>query len=164
MNSDRKDVTKLGNRRKRALRSIKLQLADVDLWRSSAAEFLATFIFIFIVCLSHMMAPSTTQNSSFDVKSKYIISTNSDPLQTSVGIALTYSSLIQCFEKISGGHMNPAVTVAMVIAGHVTVVKAVIFCLAQLGGSFTAAALCYGNVPIGKPTNECSFSAPRRLG
>nr|XP_002124819.1 lens fiber major intrinsic protein-like [Ciona intestinalis]XP_018673258.1 lens fiber major intrinsic protein-like [Ciona intestinalis] len=147
MNNDRKDVTKLHSRRKRALQSVKSQLSDVDLWRSSAAEFLATFIFIFIVCLSHMMAPSTAANTALDARSKQLISYASDPLQTSVGIALTYATLIQCFEKISGGHMNPAVTFAMVIAGHMTVVKAAVFCLAQLGGSFTAAALCYGMFP-----------------
>jgi len=30
-------------------------LCDVDLWRASAAEFLATFIFLFIVCFTLMM-------------------------------------------------------------------------------------------------------------
>lgn len=43
------------SRREWALEVVKRQLRDVDLWRSTAAEFLATFIFMFIVCITHMM-------------------------------------------------------------------------------------------------------------
>nr|CAB3263847.1 lens fiber major intrinsic protein-like [Phallusia mammillata] len=127
-----------------ALEVMKRQLRDVDLWRSTAAEFLATFIFMFIVCITNMM-PTASTTENFAEGRRAEISGND--LQTSVGIALAYATLIQCFEHISGAHMNPAVSVAMVIAGHVTPLKAAMYAAAQMTGSFSAVALCYGMIP-----------------
>lgn len=53
------DVTKSRHGNRRIMESIKKQARDIDLWRAAAAEFLATFIFIFIVCVSNMMPNST---------------------------------------------------------------------------------------------------------
>ena len=59
--SDGDDVTKRkrDRRRVKAVGKIK-QLYDVDLWRSTAAEFLATFFFLFIVCFTLMMPVSNS--------------------------------------------------------------------------------------------------------
>jgi len=65
-------------------------------------------------------------------------------LQTIVGISLAYATLIQCFEHMSGAYMNPAITVAMATARHLSVVKAIMYIVAQMTGSFCAVALCFG--------------------
>ncbi|CAK8683235.1 unnamed protein product [Clavelina lepadiformis] len=149
MPSLHKEISKKGlGGKTMLLKNIKRQMQDVDLWRAAAAEFLATFIFMFIVCITHMI-PDMTSNSYSTKRSseRTTISAGGDPLQTSVGIALIYATLIQCFEHISGGHMNPAISVAMVIAGHITMLKAFLYSIAQLTGAFSAAALCYGMMP-----------------
>ena len=40
--------------------------------------------------------------------------------------------------------MNPAVSVAMVVAGHISAVKALLYSVAQMTGAFSAVALCFG--------------------
>ena len=51
------DVTKRQHhrRRARAMGRLKAQLCDADLWRAAAAEFIATFFFLFILCFTLMM-------------------------------------------------------------------------------------------------------------
>jgi len=43
-----------------ALKRTKSELSNVDVWRAVGAEFLATFFFMFIVCLT-LMIPQTVQ-------------------------------------------------------------------------------------------------------
>lgn len=42
---------------------------------------------------------------------------------------------------VSGGHVNPAVTLGLLVGGHITVVKAVLYVIAQLVGAVLASFL-----------------------
>lgn len=95
-------------------------------WRALAAEFLGTFVFVFVACGSVL-----TRNiyEDFGV----------------VGVALATSliltSLIFATVAISGAHLNPAVTLAAWLTQKVNTTTAVFYILVQAAAGFAAAFL-----------------------
>jgi len=59
------------------------------------------------------------------------------------GIAATMGVLIA--GPVSGGHLNPSVTLAFVVFRRLSPRKAVLYFLGQMLGGFTGAAIVYGN-------------------
>jgi len=61
---------------------------------------------------------------------------------THIGVALTFGLVVMCmifaFGKISGAHMNPAVSLAMVIAGELKPVKLPVYIGGQAIGALMA--------------------------
>ena len=65
-------------------------------------------------------------------------------LHIALTTGLAMATLTRCFGSISGGHMNPAVTVAALATRKLSVLRAVLYITAQCGGSIAGAALLYG--------------------
>jgi aquaporin TIP len=66
--------------------------------------------------------------------------------------AFSLSAAVSVAANISGGHVNPAVTLGVFISGKVTLIRGLVYCIAQLLGSTFACLLllfCTGGVPIG---------------
>ncbi len=61
---------------------------------------------------------------------------------THVGIAITFGliilAMIYAIGDISGAHMNPAVSIAFLVAGRIKMVETIIYIIAQLAGAFLA--------------------------
>jgi len=66
----------------------------------------------------------------------------------SIGLAhgLTLAVVMAVFGRVSGGHCNPAVTVAMLATGRIATVEAVLYVVAQLVGASAAGFLVSGLV------------------
>lgn len=45
---------------------------------------------------------------------------------------------------VSGAHVNPAVSLAMLVTKRISLIRAVMFVLAQCGGAVAGAAFLYG--------------------
>jgi aquaporin Z len=67
----------------------------------------------------------------------YVIFATGNPL--AIGAALVLTILLT--SKISGGHINPAVTIAMASAGKLPVSEVLPYCMAQIFGGLTALQL-----------------------
>ena len=67
----------------------------------------------------------------------YVIFATGNPL--AIGAALALVVLVT--SNISGGHINPAVTIAMASAGKLPVDEVLPYCLAQILGGLTALQL-----------------------
>jgi glycerol uptake facilitator-like aquaporin len=67
----------------------------------------------------------------------YVILATGNPL--AIGAALALSILLTL--NISGGHINPAVTIVMASAGKLPTVDIIPYCLAQIFGGLTALEL-----------------------
>jgi aquaporin TIP len=67
------------------------------------------------------------------------------------GIALAYglatAIMVTCFAHISGGHLNPAVTIGLWVTRRIGTLQSVFYCVAQLLGSIAAAYLLVAIVP-----------------
>ena len=94
------------------------------------AEFIGTFALIFIGAGTIVASPGLTAAGA---------------LGTLVGIALAHGLTIAAFGSatghISGGHLNPAVTVAMMATGRIDPMRGLMYIVSQCSGAIVAAFL-----------------------
>jgi glycerol uptake facilitator-like aquaporin len=64
----------------------------------------------------------------------YVILATGNPLAIGAALALT----ILLTASISGGHINPAVTIAMAAAGKLPSIEVIPYCLSQIFGGLVA--------------------------
>jgi hypothetical protein len=89
------------------------------------AELIGTAIFVF--------ALDTIVISSFETK------TESPKLIMSLLIAITTAILLLAVNPVSGGHMNPAITLAAALVGLISLSRAVVYIFAQCAGAVVGA-------------------------
>jgi len=95
---------------------------EVKFWAAITAEFLGTFLFAFF----GGAAPGPVA-------------------AWANGIALAV--LVYVTANVSGGHLNPAVTVATLITGHTSFSRGLAYIVAQIAGSILASTLHLGLIP-----------------
>lgn len=106
-----------------------------SLFRRSIAEAVGTFVFIFI--------------GTAVVASKYFPDAQFGVLGIAVAHAMALSVMITATMAISGGHLNPAVTVGLLVARRVSLRTAGAYIVAQLIGAVLACVLVKAIYPIG---------------
>ncbi|KAL3988526.1 retinoic acid receptor alpha [Sarotherodon galilaeus] len=103
-----------------------------DFWRAVSGEYLATLIFVLLGLGSTInWAPGEEKPPPADL------------VLISLCFGLTIATMVQCFGHISGGHINPAVTAAMVVTRKLSLAKAVFYVAAQCLGAITGAGILY---------------------
>ncbi|VEN55518.1 unnamed protein product, partial [Callosobruchus maculatus] len=95
-----------------------------NIWRMLAAECLGTFLLVFIGCASCIGLSGT-----------------SSVVQISLTFGLTIGSVIQAIGHISGGHVNPAVTLSFFVTGDIKLLRAIFFIIVQCVGAVAGAGL-----------------------
>lgn len=100
----------------------------VNPWREYVSELIGTFLFVFFA-------------SSVVVVSK--IYDNLEILPISFVIGFSYVSLIYACSKLSGGFLNPTVTIALWLTKKISGSRAVFYLISQIVGSFLAAEVVF---------------------
>ncbi len=102
-----------------------------------AAEFIGTFSIVFV-------------GAGVICADRYLQLQNQTGIGL-LGIALAYGlaagTMVAAFAHISGGHLNPAVTVALWVTRRSGTLQSLFYCLAQLLGSIAAAYLLIAIIP-----------------
>ncbi|KAL9374312.1 hypothetical protein Peur_033932 [Populus x canadensis] len=106
------------------------ELSSWSFYRAGIAEFVATFLFLYITVLTVMgVAKSPTKCSTVGIQ----------------GIAWAFGgmifALVYCTAGISGGHINPAVTFGLLLARKLSLTRAVFYMLMQCLGAICGAAV-----------------------
>ncbi len=96
------------------------------------AELIGTFLLVFFVCTVVVLFVSTGEQASF----------GSDFAVIGLVHAFLLFGLIVMFGVVSGGHFNPAVTLAAMVIRRISALDGVIYMLAQLSGGVLGALLC----------------------
>ena len=111
-------------------------------WRAVFAELIGTLFLVLVGCGS-------------------CITIKHEPSVVQIGICfgLIVATMVWCTAHVSGGHINPAVTVAMLIARKVSVARAVLFVFAQCIGAIIGAGLLHGVTP-GENRGGLGITAP----
>eukprot|EP00066_Takifugu_rubripes_P008885 XP_003975420.1 PREDICTED: aquaporin-1-like [Takifugu rubripes] len=107
-------------------------------WRAVLAEFLGMLLFIFFA-LCAIIGKDGSSGVSQEVK-------------VTLAFALAIATLAQTFGHISGAHLNPAVTLGLLVSCQISVLRCVCYILAQMLGAVTASAIVntFGaNTPLG---------------
>ncbi|XP_047598451.1 aquaporin-6 [Lutra lutra] len=99
--------------------------------RALFAEFLATGLYVFFGVGSALPWPSALPTV----------------LQIAITFNLATAVAVQVTWKTSGGHINPAVTLAFLVGSQISLPRAVAYVAAQLAGATAGAALLYGVIP-----------------
>uniref|UniRef100_A0A3B4Z5B9 Aquaporin-4-like n=1 Tax=Stegastes partitus TaxID=144197 RepID=A0A3B4Z5B9_9TELE len=103
-----------------------------DFWRAVSGEYLATLIFV-------LLGLGSTINWAAGQEKP----PPADLVLISLCFGLSIATMVQCFGHISGGHINPAVTAAMVVTRKLSLAKAVFYVVAQCLGAITGAGILY---------------------
>ncbi len=109
------------------------ELTSWSLYRAGIAEFMATFLFLYITILTVMgVVSSKTKCSTVGIQ----------------GIAWSFGgmifALVYCTAGISGGHINPAVTFGLLLARKLSLTRAVFYMVMQCLGAICGAAVVRG--------------------
>jgi MIP family channel proteins len=120
-----------------------------SLLRRSLAEAVGTFALVFIGCGS--------------VASRYFNEANYGILGIAVAHAIVYSVMITATMSISGGHLNPAVTIGLLVARRTKGRTAAAYIAAQLVAAVLAALLLKYLFPVGL-TRSISLGTPAIAG
>lgn len=119
--------------------------------RPALAEFLGTFVLVFIGAAVVTVAGSLTEAQQLGV------------LVAALGHGLALVGIIYAYGHISGAHVNPAVTVALLLGGKIDAAKAIAYIIAQLLGGLAAAIVLRLVVPaevgFGQTTGSLTASS-----
>ncbi|KAL9656547.1 hypothetical protein ABK040_005309 [Willaertia magna] len=92
-------------------------------WRAVLGEFVGTMIFVFIGTMSSVM------------------SSDGDFIRASLGHIFGLIIVIHVFAPISGGHVNPAVTICVLVTRNIGILSGVLYLVAQFLGSVVGSSL-----------------------
>ncbi|XP_060589490.1 aquaporin-like [Ruditapes philippinarum] len=106
-------------------------LCKPALYRAVAAEFFGTLFLVLFGC-------GAIDNNAAAVSGQGSV------VQIALTFGLVYGSMVWCFNHVSGGHFNPAVSVAAVVCRRASVVRGLFFILAQLVGAISGAGILRG--------------------
>ncbi|KAL4234439.1 hypothetical protein ACF0H5_006085 [Mactra antiquata] len=117
---------------KSKLKSLKEELVTFSFWKSVRCEFLISLLYVFVGCgsLTHIREPA---------QDTY--------LKVSISFGLAEATFMQCVGHISGAHMNPAITLAMLATGKMGVARTICYITAQGLGAIAGAGILYGTTP-----------------
>lgn len=110
-------------------RSILEDIKSLMFWKAVLAEFLGTCFLVMVA------VGATLQTSTLDI------------VQISLSFGLCVASAVWIFGHISGGHVNPAVTIAMFVTRKISLIRAIFYIFAQCAGSLVGAGILKGLTP-----------------
>ncbi|KAL3858710.1 hypothetical protein ACJMK2_008971 [Sinanodonta woodiana] len=102
-------------------------LTSANLWRALAAEFLGTLFLVLVGCGS---IENNGQATSV--------------VQVALAFGLVFGTLVWCVQHISGGHLNPAITAGALVVRRVSIIRGLLYIIAQCVGAIAGAAVLYG--------------------
>ena len=101
------------------------RLTTKEFWRAVFAEFLGCVFFLLCVTSVALGWGNSSEN----------ISANN--VEIGIGIGLAIASIAQAVGHVSGGHLNPAVSLGMIIGGRINIMQGLFYIVAQtVGGEF----------------------------
>ncbi|RZC92932.1 hypothetical protein C5167_007258 [Papaver somniferum] len=100
--------------------------------RAALAEFISMLIFVFAGQGSGMAFSKITHDGS---------ATPAGLISASLAHAFALIVAVSVGANISGGHVNPAVTFGALVGGHITLLRGILYWIAQLLGSVAACLL-----------------------
>jgi len=107
-------------------------------WRALLAEFVATMMFVFMgTGLLVSYHKDKTSGSQY----------GAGLVSISLGFGIALSTMIYTVANISGGHLNPAVTIGLTLIRQIELFKAIGYVGCQMGGAIVGTALMYGVMP-----------------
>lgn len=100
----------------------------MNLLRKSLAEFIGTFVLVFFACGTAAVVGCSGANP------------NTAYLLTALAFGLVIVAMAYSIGNVSGCHINPAVSIAMLVSGKLTIKDFIAYIIAQFAGATAGAA------------------------
>jgi len=107
---------------------IKHEVFTKKYWRAWLAEFVGTYLFVF-------------------VETGAIMSTGNNILAVTLAVAFTILALNYTLQELSGAYFNPMITLAAVLVREISVWRGVMYVLAEMVGAAVAVVTIYSLIP-----------------
>uniref|UniRef100_A0A8D0DTL2 Aquaporin 1 (Colton blood group) n=1 Tax=Salvator merianae TaxID=96440 RepID=A0A8D0DTL2_SALMN len=106
-------------------------------WRAVVAEFFAMSLFIFISIGSALgfQFPVTANKTTTPIQ---------DNVKVSLAFGVAIATMAQSVGHISGAHLNPAVTLGLLLSCQISIFRAVMYIIAQCLGAVVGTAILSG--------------------
>ncbi|KAL3531995.1 hypothetical protein ACH5RR_005516 [Cinchona calisaya] len=108
------------------------EVTHPDALKAALAEFISTLIFVFAGEGSGMAFSKLTNNAA---------NTPSGLIAAAIAHAFALFVAVSVSANISGGHVNPAVTFGAFVGGNITLLRGILYWIAQLLGAVVACLL-----------------------
>ncbi|XP_024357156.1 aquaporin TIP1-2 [Physcomitrium patens] len=105
------------------------EASSPDAIKGAVAEFISLFLFVFIG-VGSVMAYEKIHVGDLDAAGLLMIA---------IAHGLAIAVLVAATANISGGHVNPAVSLGLALAGKITIIRLVLYWVAQLLGAVAGA-------------------------
>ncbi|XP_058036211.1 aquaporin-1 [Ahaetulla prasina] len=113
------------------------ELKKKAFWRAVVAEFLAMSLFIFISIGSAL-------GFQFPLVANKTITPIQDNVKVSLAFGISIATMAQSVGHISGAHLNPAVTLGLLLSCQISILRAVMYIVAQCLGAVVGTAILSG--------------------
>lgn len=120
----------------------------MELFKKAFAEFIGTFVLVFVAC-------------------GVAAATGGDLVATSLAFGLSIVAMAYSIGRISGCHVNPAVSLGCLLTKRMTVKEFFIYILAQILGGFIGAVAIFGIFKMGGIAllgNACNYAPDLNAG
>ncbi|KAK3607000.1 hypothetical protein CHS0354_023398 [Potamilus streckersoni] len=150
-NADHEEERFSGNIQKfRKLTSLD-DIKSLRLWKAVMAEFLGTLILVLVGCGSCIQDWSSDYSIILSFNDTEVPLTNNfstpDIVQIALAFGLSVTTVVWIIGHVSGGHINPAVTCAMVITRNVSLARGILYIVGQLLGAIAGAGILLSVTP-----------------
>jgi len=143
-------------------------MKDRNIWKALLAEFLGTLVLVFVGCGSCL----NWDRKSEMVEGKMIEVEGAGPSITQISLAfgITVATMAQAIGHISGCHINPGVTVGMLVGAKMKPIKAALYIIFQCLGGIAGASLLKAFTPekiqgsLGMTTPNPDLGVAQALG
>nr|AOS89749.1 aquaporin [Helix pomatia] len=123
-------------------------LLSPNLWLALPSEFIGTLIIILLGCGSWTGIPLASDAI----------------LRIALTFGLAVGTVVLVFQHISGAHVNPAVTAAALVTRRVSIIRGVLYIIAQVIGGIVGAGILYGLTPSGIKKQIWANDIPDGIG
>jgi len=117
------------------------EFATLKFWRAVLAECFGMMFFLLSVCLVALSWGNAGNANS------------ANHVEIGLGIGLTITSVATMIGHVSGGHLNPAVSLGLALSGRCSILRGLFYIPAQMIGAIAGSALAYALAP-GSLTRE----------
>src|SRR6218665_2022478 len=114
-------------------------------WVALVAEFLGTLLLVLVACGSCASFPVTTpgyctvnQTLCFPEKTK---NRPGDFVQIALAFGLSVATIVWSIAHVSGGHINPGVTIGFLVTRKISLVRAILYIAVQTVGATLGAVI-----------------------
>ncbi|CAG2232782.1 aquaporin-5-like [Mytilus galloprovincialis] len=114
-------------------------IKSLRFWKAVIAEMIGTLLLVMIACGSF--------TAWEDPNKDHHISNAGRIIQISLCFGLGVATLVWVFGHVSGGHLNPSVTMAFFITRRISLARAVMYVIGQCVGGMIGAGLLKGVMP-----------------